>query len=553
MKYIKRLLILMVSLFIGIGVYANDIKKISMDIYVDNNGDAHVTEEWTAKLTEGTEGYKPYYNLGASEIKDFEVSLNNSKFTTLSNWDVNASFNEKANKAGLHYISNGVELCFGITNYGTNTYVMKYTITNFVSTLDDADMIYWTLIPYGLSDKPDYTYIKIYSDERYSDELPVWGYGNYGGYAYVYDGYIELVHEDELDNDEYMTVLVKFPKGTFNTSSVLNNNFDYYYNMAQEGAEVYVGESGIGNIIAFVFNIMFVALIVIFAGKSVNTTGYGSYYIKIDNSRKKFKDINYFRDIPCNKDIFLAYWYAAFYGLIKNKTDFLGAILLKWLRRGNTENVTVTSKILKKESRAIKLLNKDNLSPLEIEIFDMMYDASEDGILEKDEFTKWCKKHYTKILSWFDDVIDEQTKKYIEEGFITEEKKFLHKEYFVSETLDRNAIELAGLKKFLNEFSQIKDKQSIEVQIWDEYLMFAQIFGIADKVAKEFKNLYPNVITDDVYNDVMFVHTISHEGVHAASVAKSRAESYSSGGGGFSSGGGGGGSFGGGGGGGGFR
>ena len=41
--------------------------------------------------------------------------------------------------------------------------------------------------------------------------------------------------------------------------------------------------------------------------------------------------------------------------------------------------------------------------------------------------------------------------------------------------------------------------------------------------------------------------------VSAASIAKSRAESYSSGGGGFSSGGGGGGSFGGGGGGGGFR
>jgi uncharacterized membrane protein len=47
--------------------------------------------------------------------------------------------------------------------------------------------------------------------------------------------------------------------------------------------------------------------------------------------------------------------------------------------------------------------------------------------------------------------------------------------------------------------------------------------------------------------------TSSNCGISAANIAKSRAESYSSGGGGFSSGGGGGGSFGGGGGGGGFR
>ena len=112
---------------------------------------------------------------------------------------------------------------------------------------------------------------------------------------------------------------------------------------------------------------------------------------------------------------------------------------------------------------------------------------------------------------------------------------------------------MSGLKKFLNEFSNIHEREPIEVNLWEEYLMYAQIFGIAKKVAKEFKKLYPDIITDEYYNDVVFIHTISYNGVHAASVAKSRAESYSSGGGGFSSGGGGGGSFGGGGGGGGFR
>ena len=44
-----------------------------MDIYVDNNGDAYVTETWKCNVTQGTEVYHPYYNLGNSVIKDLTV------------------------------------------------------------------------------------------------------------------------------------------------------------------------------------------------------------------------------------------------------------------------------------------------------------------------------------------------------------------------------------------------------------------------------------------------------------------------------------------------
>lgn len=47
---------------------------------------------------------------------------------------------------------------------------------------------------------------------------------------------------------------------------------------------------------------------------------------------------------------------------------------------------------------------------------------------------------------------------------------------------------LRGLKKYLNDYSLIKDKYPIEIALWDRYLVFATIFGIAPKVAKEFKD-----------------------------------------------------------------
>lgn len=47
--------------------------------------------------------------------------------------------------------------------------------------------------------------------------------------------------------------------------------------------------------------------------------------------------------------------------------------------------------------------------------------------------------------------------------------------------------EVLGLWKYLKDYSLIKDRYPIELSIWNEYLVFASLFDIADKVAKEFK------------------------------------------------------------------
>lgn len=105
-------LILLFFVFIG-NVNANSISSISMDIYVDNNGNAKITETWNCKATAGTEIYHPYYNLGNSKIINFSVSEGNTKYTTMSSWNTSASFKSKAYKCGINYISNGIELCWG--------------------------------------------------------------------------------------------------------------------------------------------------------------------------------------------------------------------------------------------------------------------------------------------------------------------------------------------------------------------------------------------------------------------------------------------------------
>lgn len=569
MKKILKILFIFIFAFIlfsmGKEVEANTIQNISMDIFVDDNGDAYITETWKCNVTQGTEVYHPYYNLGNSEIKDLTVTDGNTQYTTLSSWNTSGTLASKANKCGINKISNGVELCWGISKYGSHTYTAKYTITNFVSETTDSQIIYWTLIPYDFSTSIGNMYIKIHTNFNIEDTIDVWGYGNYGGTAYVYDGYIEMQSDGRLATDEYMTILVKFPLGTFNTTNKLEDDFEYYYDMAEEGAEIYTESSsdddGVIAIITMFVTMMFFAIIGLFAGiSSVETKfEYGTAGKKIP------KDVPYFRDIPCQKDIFRAYYIGYKYNIIEKKTDILGGIILKWLKDGVIRiEQKETGLIFKKENTVIVLKETNPeifTETKEKELFKMLNDASKDGYLENKEFEKWCENSYTKVLSWFDTIISSEEKKLVEEGLINIKEKvqfkiFKSKVYVATPELKQEAIELAGLKRYLNEYTLIKEREAIEVQLFEEYLVFAQIMGIAKKVAKQFKNIYPEIIEQSnftSYDYILFVHMSSNKGISAARTAKSRAESYSSGGGGFSSGGGGGGSFGGGGGGGGFR
>ena len=273
----------------------------------------------------------------------------------------------------------------------------------------------------------------------------------------------------------------------------------------------------------------------------------GSKKIKFGKTSKKIpKEVNYFRDIPCNKDLYKAYWISKTYKINKKDTDLLGAVLLKWLKEGKIEiKKEIKEGIFKKEKSSIVL--KQNLEfelYFEQELYNMIYEASIDGVLEAKEFKRWASDNYTVIYDWFKKVLDFETEKLELEGKLT---KLSHNKYETTELLLQEAIELKGLKKFLEDFSRIYEKNPIEVNLWQEYLIFAQIFGIAEKVAKDFKDIYPDIIPDNYIDDLDFVYFVSYTGMNSASSAKSRAESYDSGGGGFSSGGGGFGSFGGGG------
>ena len=547
----KIVFIIFTFLFsVGTAFATNHIYDINMEIYVDENGDATITETWIVDGSDGTEWYKVYNNLGNSKITDFTVSMDGSPLT-YKVWDVDESLNEKKGYYGINYTSSGLELCFGKYDYNRHEFTLNYKISNFVLNTDDSQVIYWNLIDRLSSvDFEDFS-IVLSSCYEFPDTLDVWGYG-YKGYAYVENGKIYLSNEDDM-NGNYVVLLAKFPLNTFNTTNTSDryNTFDDVLTAAEEGSFEYdYNETSvmtkIFNFLIGLFNILLFCLPFIIVALVARSSKYGYK----DNKTITKKNTPYFRDIPCNKDIYYANALAQLNGFTKSASNILGAILLKWVKEDKIKVIKDDKKTSLQFDNSIVIDNK-----LENDLYKIMYTASKDGILENKELEKWARKNYDKYLSIFERIKNDKINELKQAGHIYKRKNRQECKYknVMDDTLYEDSKKLYGLKLFLEDFSSINTKEVIEVKLWDEYLMFAYLFGIADKVAKQIKNMYPEYIANldnniDLDTIILF-NMISVRSANAASSARASAQSYSGGGGGFSSGGGGGGSFGGGGGG----
>ena len=60
-----------------------------------------------------------------------------------------------------------------------------------------------------------------------------------------------------------------------------------------------------------------------------------------------------------------------------------------------------------------------------------------------------------------------------------------------TESGQAEARKVVGFRKFLEDFTIIGERASQEVALWNDYLVFAALYGIADKVAKELKDINP--------------------------------------------------------------
>lgn len=585
MKRLRIVLFILISFLFITNVKANTINSIDMDVFIDDNGNAKITEIWDANLTEGTEGYRPFSGMENKVISNFSVTDESGKsYEVLNTWNVNRSFSEKAYKCGYNKTYDGVELCFGISKYGHKTYTLKYDISNFVTEYTDTQGIYFKFI--NFDQNIGNVKIKIHSNTPLTlDNAKIWGFG-YEGTDVFEDGNIIMDSNGTLDSYNYMTLLVRFESNIFKTDNKSDRLFDDVYDEAFEDVkeEEYHDDdvdfwngfkektlsekifTVIFGILTFIITLIFspfgfMAIIIFILTKSGNLTYNQTYKYENGKHLPNEKDIMYYREIPCNKDLEKAYFVCKNYDVVtlKNlKKGLMGAIILKWIKNKYITVVPTKKGLfsIKDNNYALDFTNMTHAdNEIETELYNMMTSAAGfNKLLEPKELEKWSKNHYTKIDSWYNSIITKKEKELMSNGLIIEKewdvkgmfgKTKSRKFKTLTSNLKTDAEHLVGFKKFLLDFSIMPEREYKEVAVWENYLIFANLLGIADKVSEQFSKIYPNFNQEasfDVDMGRMVAMSLANDTFRGydRGVAAARARDYS---GGSSWGGGGGSSF----------
>lgn len=558
----KRLLsfLTVLLLLIPTAVDASGTRVNSIDIncQIDQNGTATFVEKWDMDVSEGTEGYKIFNGMSDQPLKLIGVTDDRGKtYTNIGSWNSDLSKEYKTNKCGLIRDDGHYELCFGLGDYGRRSYTMTYQIDHFVNQYEDQQGINYAFISDMALNVGDVT-IRVSGITPYSkDNAKIWAFG-YSGSVNFDDGSVVL--QTHSLNSNKMQLLMGLESNAYASPNKrhASEKFEDVVKDAKEGSSYSKGMSKEAKIMLFIF-ITFVIVMVI--SIIVAVIVFSDSGVVFENGHTiKGKEVTPFREIPCDKDIFLFYYLAKKLDIIgddESRENLISGFILKWVRDG-----VVT--IREKESGAIvKKKNYDMYLDVDVKfenkqesaLYKMFILASKDGVLQTKAFQKWCGKHYKKIDSWFtkvDNIIEDSMNKngYAKTATVYKRVLFWNiprdRTVWTNKAYDQ-CLYVWGFNNFLKDEDNMKEKAAIEVKLWDEYLIFAAVLGIADRVEKQLKVAIPRYEEMTTYNSFpiyYYTHTFAHNSMSAATAAASAGQggssSFSGGGSSFSGGGGGG-------------
>ncbi|MCR5071004.1 MAG: DUF2207 domain-containing protein [Bacteroidales bacterium] len=541
-KILATLLCLCLAAFTLAG---QEIRNIDETVVIRPDGSARITQVWDVNVVSGTEFYLPFDHLGPIEISDLQVSENGEDFVAEGDgWDTDRTREQKRGRCGIVRKKNGVELCWGQGDYGDHVWTVRYTVSGMVMKMGEYNGLYFSFVNPGLCAPPQHVKVLLVNETGGPDwteeNVKVWGFRSESE-IFVEDGAVRAESLEPFRSSSAMTVLVRFDPDLLTPAVEYDKAFEAIMDIAFKGSD-YKEKVGIGDILAWILIILGLLLFtpvgwiilaaIIFLVFSFNYHILGWKFEKKIFGSRKVK--GWYRDVPLKGSI-----PAAYYVLTKGDTmsawdkDYsnrlIGAYFLRWVLEGvvevlpDPENKNRVNLSFKQQTSFKEVLEND--------LFAMVREASgKNLILEADELEKWSKKSFKR----FSDVPSRALtlgRKWFEDRHYTEKSDRLNKE---GQAQARHLIEF---RNFLEDFTLSKERGAIEVTLWQDYLVFAALFGIADKVAKQFEKLYPADFSKlsrilngaSLYTVMSYSGSISASALRNARVATTWSDSGSSG------------------------
>ena len=580
------------------------LNNLDFDVVVNADGSMDVTETWNIRIGYTNTLYKDFKldkNKYTNIINVKVAETTDGIRKELTQIDEEMYHVTKNCYYGLKTSSDTFEIAWGVgldKGYETRIYEISYTITDAIGKYNDYAELYWQFVGEDFEIDADKIMgtITLPQTVTNKEDIKVWGHNKaLNGEIYVTD-YDEIKFKlRDFSAGSYVEIRSLFPTNLITTSDrTYNKNiYDEVYKEEKRWADQANIRKQIAEIEEGIYTVFFISIIlalcIIFIEKAFK-------YVKKMSSMQKFEPeqkLDYFRDLP-EKNVTPG---EALYVLkepYNNFTYYFGKIfsaeMLNLNLKGYIE-LNVDKEEKNKEKIYIKKLKEadENLKSEERQILSFIIKAIKNkGEIEIKELEKFITNHASSVESLIN-----TTKKLIENSL--EKEKIIDKKqqeeyqsyknfawgYYLSafvtvfwafplsiilfldgilcsrikkktNSLTQKGVNLQekwkGLKKYMEDFSLLDEKEVPAVEIWEQYLVYATAFGIADKVLKQLKTIYPNIDDIDGLNTSAYMHFMYHSnfsssfsGAINSSISSAYTSSHSSsygGGGGFSGGGG---------------
>ena len=551
MKTLTRLfaaLLLTVGLCAVPAGAANQVERLATDVALEQDGSAHVTQVFSAQTDEGTEFYMDRLTSGGLTYANFAVSDENGPYAAeeADSWDIDASFEEKAGRCGLVNIDGGVELCWGITDYGSHTYTVSYDIQGLVGGYSDADGLLCRCIDPDQSVFPtdaDLTIRMADGTPLTQDNCGIWAFG-FEGQIQFEDGVIHAWTDSPLEGSQYLTVMTQLQSSLLQPQRVEEGSFQTVKDAAFQGSDY--TEAADEPLTAMDIVWMVVSLAAICGGI------FGIFALlrarKRAKAKKQLAKIDYFRDAPNGGDLNVSY--ALGLGLkVCTDESYLAARVLRLVTLGSLEPELEPGKKNRASMRFVR--EPHNGDPFDEALYTFLQAAAgADGVLRDSELEDFCcDDRHAKTLSDMRESIGHQGELTLSRpGCLKGNKCRRAKDLTPRGQQQRN--ELLGLKRYLLDFSLLAERDVKETFLWQEYMVYAALLGVAKQVMEQLRRLYPGQLAQ-VEQYQRYLQSTAHWNAYLAGAVERRRQETQAvrfgGGGGIASLGGGGGASGGGG------
>lgn len=587
------------------------LNNLKFESTVNEDGSMDVTEIWDISVEDTNTLYKTFkldsdgFD-GFSNAKVYEVSNDGTK-KLLSQTNVEAYHVAKGSYYSLINSNNVYEITWGVSinTRQTKTYEISYTVENLVHKYLDCEEIYWQFIgeDFEIYAKNVEGIIYLPQNSFDMDDIRVWAHGDLNGSIEKISNNKIVFSVSNKYRGSILETRVVTPTGLFTSSNknITENKLSSILaeetkwadeaNAKREKAEKQK------EMINKCINIFSILSGVFFAFKVIK-------YIKKLKATPKLKPdmtLDYYREVPENSTPADCSFMQGF--MEGNLPNIVSATMLD-LALKKAITFEIVEKSSSKKEIIVKMI-KENIEELpksEALVYDFLLKVvKEENSFTMKDLEKYIEKHISTFNKMSENIIKETKNKQVEIGNydLNEEKKqfkyiaisivycialffFIAFSIMAFVIFDSGKIMLIstalllvvfvlsikfanrysgftkkglnekemwkGLKKYMKDFSLLNEKEVPALVLWEKYLVYATVFGIAEKVLKQLKVKYPELLESDALNQTTYMYMMYNSGLNkslASSITNSISSSYSTGnyssgsgaGGGFSSGG----------------